>query len=104
MSDGTSPSLSKKLVPDQTSTEEKVSNFLQKIAIAQAEGNPYIETSEDIIQKFNPMGLNGAKYFIYHGVKVFPNGQAEKILEEEQIPIEQRIHKPETQPEPPTVA
>lgn len=72
--------------------KETVSSFMDKIARAKADGIEYIETSPEMIQFYNRNGLNGSEYFIYSGIKVFPEGKAEAILNKEAEQIGQRIH------------
>ena len=65
---------------------------MDKIARAKQEGNEFIETTPEMIQFYNRGGLNGAQYFIYNGIKVFPTGMAEKILNKEGEQMGRRIH------------
>ena len=66
--------------------------FDRKVEIAKMGGEEYIEAPMVLIEHFNKKGLNGGKYFHYKGIKVFPEGQAEKIMEEESIPMAERLH------------
>lgn len=66
--------------------------FESKISRAQFDGVDHIETAQPVIDYFNKKGLNGAKYFIYKGIKIFPVGTAAKIMEEEQTPLSVTLH------------
>ncbi len=77
---------------------ETVNEFMARVAVAQLEAVdlgvelPCIEASEAMIKYFNRKGLNGAKYFIYQGVRVCPTGQSEAIEEEEATPLQEKLH------------
>lgn len=73
-------------------TQETVSEFLDKIATAQGAGEESIETTPEIIAHFNRRGLNGADYFFYAGIKVYPYGKKEEIEARESQPIAERLH------------
>lgn len=64
---------------DVDDTRETVYTFLDKVSRAKMEGDEWIETTPEIIHHYNRSGLNGAKFFIYDGVKVCENGMREKI-------------------------
>lgn len=55
-------------------------------------GEEWVETSPEIIQYFNRNGLNGAKFFIYEGIKVAPFGESEAIEGSNHEQLGQRIH------------
>jgi hypothetical protein len=61
------------------------------------DGQEWVEATVDILRYFNPKEpVEKVKspmfYFIYKGVKISNLGQAEKIQEEETIPLYQRMH------------
>lgn len=68
--------------------------LMAKIAQAKMEGADSVETSPEIIAHFNRRGLNGAKYFIMDGIKVYPTGKTEEIEAEEDMPISQKVFGP----------
>lgn len=51
-----------------------------------------VEADMAIIDYFNPNGLGEGKYFIYQGVKVFPQGEMEKIKAEENKSLVNKLH------------
>ena len=81
---------------------ENMSIFQEKIAIAQAalaekEGDGWVETTPEIIKILKPRGLgehNGSpvKHFSYHGILVCEYGQKEKLLAEFDEPLNNRKH------------
>jgi hypothetical protein len=76
---------------------ETVGDFVGRIATAQLDEKDSgevqsIEACDRIIKHFNRRGLGGAEYFIYQGVKVFPIGKTEEILERESISADQKMH------------
>lgn len=73
-------------------TRETVNEFMGKIAVAQSQGLESIETTNEMIAHFNKKGLNGGKYFIYGGIKVYPLGKTEEIEEDEQTPLTEKLH------------
>lgn len=73
-------------------TKETVSQFLDKVAVAKAEGLESIEASPEIIAHYNRTGLNGAKYFCFGGLKVYPRGQTEEIEAEANKEIGKILH------------
>lgn len=66
-----------KVVNDVAST---VREFLDKVFVAQQNGDEWIEVSDDIIKHYQPKGLGDAGYFIYGtpAVKVCPTGGLER--------------------------
>jgi len=61
-----------------------------------------VETSQEIIDHYNPSGIGKAGFFLFQGIKVCPKGQREAIVEElnrqlGQInhPGEARVNQPE---------
>ncbi len=71
---------------------ETPADFLAKIAHAQSNQVPWVETTPEIIKHFMPGGLQGVDYFIYHGIKVCEHGKSQEIMDKEAIPMNQRIH------------
>lgn len=77
-------------------TRETVSQFQDKIAIAQANKVEWIETTPEIIAHYNrgPNGLNGKPYFIYGGIKVCEKGKLQEVIAQENEQIGRRLHGP----------
>lgn len=75
---------------------QELLTFETKVSRAKAMGEEYVEASEELINHFNPLGMNGSEYFIYKGIKVFPHGKAEIILKEENIPLAKKIFGPKS--------
>lgn len=71
---------------------ETPDDLMRKVTLAKAERKEYVETTPEVIQHFNRTGLNGAEYFILHGIKVFPYGKTDQILEKENEYIGRRLH------------
>lgn len=63
--------------------KETISDFLDKIAVAQMNSDEWVEVSPEIIAHYNRKGLGGAKYFIFQGIKVCENGTLDEILNSE---------------------
>lgn len=74
----------------------QVQEFEQQIHMAKIQGDEWVETEEAIINLFNKSGLNGAKYFIYKGIKVCKTGDLEAILDDESKSHEERMHPTRT--------
>lgn len=72
--------------------KETISTFLDKIATAKGQGEESIETTPEIIAHYNRNGLNGAEYFIYNGIKVYPLGKKAEIEAKENEQLGQKIH------------
>ena len=70
----------------------KLADFHDAIQIAQAEQADLIEADMDVIAHYNPQGLGGAQYWIFQGIKVFPTGKSDEIMEKESVPMEKRVH------------
>lgn len=72
--------------------EETMSEFLSKVAVAQASGEEWVETSPEIINYINRKGLGGSEYFTYGnpGVKVCEYGKSEAIEKKESEQIGHR--------------
>lgn len=73
-------------------TLHRVRDFLDRIEIAKQNEEEWIEASPDIIHHYNRRGMNGAKYFIYAGIKVCGIGELEKILGAEHLQPDQIVH------------
>jgi hypothetical protein len=71
---------------------ETLAQFENKWSNAKASGETVIETTPEIIARFNPRGLGSAEYFIYKGIKVMPYGKTEEILNHENEQITKRLH------------
>lgn len=79
--------------PDQVDdTRETLSTFLAKVDQAKLEGLEWVETTPEIIRYYNRKGLNGAKFFIFQGIKVCEQGQSEAIDEEMNTPLSEKLH------------
>lgn len=77
--------------------KETINEFISRVAQAQLEnydgtGAGAIEAGPHIFSHFNRKGLNGAKYFIFQSVKIYPIGQTEAIEAEESTPLEEKLH------------
>lgn len=77
---------------DIDDTKETVHTFLDKISLAKSQGDDSIETTDAIITHYNRAGLNGGKYFIFQGIKVYPKGQTDAIEAEERQQMGQKLH------------
>lgn len=73
-------------------TLETVRTFLDKIHVAKASGDEWIETSPEIIQHYNRGGLNGKNYFIFDGIKVCEFGMMDQILADENEQMQFKTH------------
>lgn len=69
-------------------TRVTVSRFLDAISHAKMTGEESIETTQEVINHFNRQGLNGAKFFIYSGIKVYPLGKSDEIEDTFTDPLE----------------
>jgi hypothetical protein len=83
------PRLNESAIDD---VKETVSEFMDKIAQAKHAGEESIEASPEIIAHYNRNGLNGAKFFIYSGIKVYPTGKTQEIEDEINTPLGQTLH------------
>lgn len=72
--------------------KETTREFLERLDVAKREGEEFIEASDDIISFYNRRGLNGGKYFIMEGIKVYPIGKMDEITAKEDESMEQRMH------------
>lgn len=72
--------------------KETVNGFLDKVACAKLAGDEWVETTQDVIRHFNRNGMNGAKFFIYNGLKVCEFGKIEEIEAEMNEPVGRKIH------------
>lgn len=70
----------------------EIERFEQAIKRAKIDGVNWVETHPKVIEHYNPRGLGKAKYFIYSNVQVCEYGQSEKIQNEMDMPIYQRLH------------
>ncbi len=73
-------------------TKETVSQFLDKIAVAKSSGEEWVETSPEIIMHYNRHGLNGAKFFIFEGIKVCELGKLDEIIKEIEEPLHYKMY------------
>ncbi|MCA2656872.1 hypothetical protein [Microcystis sp. M061S2] len=81
-------------------TGELLRAFQTKIAQAQHHAmvtggtmeSAEIEADKTIIDYFNPNGLGEGKFFIYQGVKVYPQGEMEKIKAEDSASLVNKLH------------
>lgn len=83
--------------PEIDLENESVGDFIGRIATAQLDEKDTgeiqsIEASDKLIKHFNRKGLNGALYFIYNGVKVYPIGKTEEIEAQEAVSADERMH------------
>lgn len=67
---------------------------MDKISCAQLSGDEWVETSPEIIKHYNRNGLNGAKYFIYQGIKVCETGKLEEVIKETTMTMGQKVFGP----------
>lgn len=63
-------------------TKVTVHTFMDQIEQAKINGDEWVETTKEIIHHYNRKGLNGAKYFVYNGVKVCERGKLDEIINE----------------------
>lgn len=77
---------------DLNGRRETLADFETKISVALMGDEREVETSEEVIKYLNPRGLGIGKYFIYKGVKVYPQGTRDAIQAEESVQISQRLH------------
>lgn len=79
-------------------TKERMSEFIEKQAIAVANGDEWVETSPEIMKLLQPRGLGKDRfgkeldYFCWKGTKVCAYDQSEKIEEREAKTIHDRMH------------
>lgn len=66
--------------------------FESVIGRALGSGQTELEAPQEVIDYHNPNGLNGARFFIYKGIKVYPAGEMEAIKKEQSIQLGQRLH------------
>ena len=77
---------------DLNGRRETLADFETKISVALMGDEREVETTEEVIKYLNPRGLGIGKYFIYKGVKVYPQGSKDSIVAEESVQISQRLH------------
>lgn len=80
------------LKPALDTVKETTGSFLDKIHQAKMAGDEWVETTPEIIQFYNRKGLNGAKFFIYDGIKVCERGKIEEIEDEMNTPLSEKLH------------
>lgn len=68
-----------------------ISDFLDRIALAQSSQEEWVEVPLEIINHYNRKGMGGAKYFIYQGIKVCEEGKLDEILAEESMQHDQKV-------------
>lgn len=71
---------------------DKMSAFQATVKAAKMQGVESLEATDEIIQYLNPTGLNGAKFFIYDGIKVFPVGKTDEIEAEMNESLYKKLH------------
>lgn len=76
-------------------TKATVSQFLDQIMLAKTEKREWVETSKEIIDHYNRGGLGGAKFFVFHGVKVCEKGHLAEIVAELNQPLAVKLHGPQ---------
>ena len=62
--------------------KETITSFREHVEIEAAageDGEGWVETTKEVIRLLQPRGLNGAEFFIYHGIKVCEHGKREQI-------------------------
>lgn len=74
-----------------------MSHFQEKVAIAQANKERWVETSSEIIKLLRPRGLGkvhgqDVEHFCYHGVLVCEFGKSESIDAKMDEPMTNRLH------------
>lgn len=79
-------------IPEEPKIIETISMFEGKIAHAKHNGDEWIETSPEVISYFNRKGLGGNEYFMYKDIKVCEYGKRDKIIDRENISMDQRLH------------
>lgn len=70
---------------------ETLATFEARISEAQMAGDEWIETTDEILKFFNRKGMNGAKYFVYKGIKVCLKGEREEIEKECDEPLSRKL-------------
>lgn len=70
---------------------ETLGQFEAKIAQAQMQHHEWVETSPEVINYHQPKGLGGSKFFIYKNIKVCEYGMVEKIEEENNMSVGEKI-------------
>lgn len=73
---------------------ENIGEFENRIAMSALNGEDSLETSKEIMAIINRkwQGLNGARFCVYKGIKVFPIGEREEIEEEMDRSIGEMLH------------
>lgn len=70
----------------------EIRDFQTSVAVAKQRGERVMETTQAVIDYFNPMGLGTAKHFIYMGVMVFPSGTSTAELNEMRTSMAFKLH------------
>lgn len=86
------------------SLDEKFRSFLTKIELARSSGEEWVETTQEVIDHFNPQGLSQVKptkahhnpqrnvqYFIFKGIKVCLEGKSTQLSQEINEPSYKRL-------------
>lgn len=95
MKDGSSKTLSDGNKPETElvdDTKERMSDFIERHAAAEANGDKWVETTPEIIKLLQPRGLAGKKYFSWKNVLVCENGMSKQIEHEESKTMHDRMH------------
>jgi len=61
-------------------------------ALASGMGTGEIETSQAVIDYYNPNGTGPSGYFFYKGIAVYPHGKTEEIKLANREQIGKRLH------------
>ena len=62
--------------------KETIHRFYEKIHEAKMARQEWIETSEEIIDHYNPDGIGQAGFFIFQGIKCAPFGKKDALVAE----------------------
>lgn len=84
----------------QKTPTDTPNDLLSKIAVAQANGDEWVETTLEVMNHFNRRGLKGVKYFVMDGVKVCQYGDVDRLVaEHESVPNAQAYVIPQPEPD-----
>lgn len=64
------------------SRDELFRRFEALVSLAIVRREEIVETTDEVINFFNPAGLGGASYFIYKGIKVCREGLTDTLSKE----------------------
>lgn len=83
--------------PEKKEVIETITDFKNKIdaakmAAAEDDSQPWVETTPEVIKYYNRKGLGGAEYYMHEGVRVCEYGKKEAILAREKESMDQRLH------------